>query len=147
MKLEDFVKNLRGIDDRHDVDHEMLVGIYERIRKDEFKTGPDHVSQVIKVQKTIEKNCPDLALPHRRLVCYCRLYEVNDPNKKERQGRSSESMPTTPKCLGGIKNKKWSKMNLEIDGIFAGILQYLQLDSPELTYLYRNHYRKVGKKH
>ena len=41
----------------------------------------------MKVQKTIEKNCPDLALPHRRLVCYCRLYEVNDPNKKERQGK------------------------------------------------------------
>jgi len=86
MKLEDFVKNLRGIDDRHDVDHEMLVGIYERIRTDEFRPGQDHVSQVVKVQKTIEKNCPDLALPHRRLVCYCRLYEVNDPNKKERQG-------------------------------------------------------------
>ena len=87
MKLEDFVKNLRGIDDRHDVDHDMLVGIYERIKKEEFKVGPDHVSQVIKVQKTIERNCPDLALPHRRLVCYCRLYEVNDPNKKERQGK------------------------------------------------------------
>ena len=45
MKLEDFVKNLRGIDDRHDVDHEMLVGIYERIRTDEFRPGQDHVSQ------------------------------------------------------------------------------------------------------
>lgn len=27
-----------------------------------------------------------LALPHRRLVCYCRLYEVLDVNKKERSG-------------------------------------------------------------
>lgn len=27
-----------------------------------------------------------LALPHRRLVCYCRLYEVHDPNKKEKIG-------------------------------------------------------------
>jgi len=25
-----------------------------------------------------------LALPHRRLVCYCRLFEVVDPNKRER---------------------------------------------------------------
>jgi len=25
-----------------------------------------------------------LALPHRRLVCYCRLFEVFDPNKRER---------------------------------------------------------------
>ena len=27
-----------------------------------------------------------LALSHRRLVCYCRLYEVHDPNKKEKIG-------------------------------------------------------------
>jgi len=25
-----------------------------------------------------------LASPHRRLVCYCRLFEVVDPNKRER---------------------------------------------------------------
>ena len=30
--------------------------------------------------------CQVLALPHRRLVCYCRLYEVHDPNKKEKLG-------------------------------------------------------------
>lgn len=28
----------------------------------------------------------NMALPHRRLVCYCRLYEVPDMNKKERPG-------------------------------------------------------------
>jgi len=28
--------------------------------------------------------CQVLALPHRRLVCYCRLFEVVDPNKRER---------------------------------------------------------------
>lgn len=28
----------------------------------------------------------NLALPHRRLVCYCRLYEVPDVNKKDKQG-------------------------------------------------------------
>ena len=27
-----------------------------------------------------------LSLPHRRLVCYCRLYEVHDPAKKEKAG-------------------------------------------------------------
>jgi len=25
-----------------------------------------------------------LAVPHRRLVCYCRLYEVLDPSKRDR---------------------------------------------------------------
>ena len=29
---------------------------------------------------------PNLALPHRRLVCYCRLYEIPDVNKRERVG-------------------------------------------------------------
>lgn len=28
----------------------------------------------------------NLALPHRRLVCYCRLYEIADIYKKERPG-------------------------------------------------------------
>ena len=87
MKLEDFVRNLRNIDDGHDLDHEMLSGIYERIKSSEFRPGSDHVTQVMKVQQTIVAKCPNLALPHRRLVCYCRLYEVNDPNKKERPGK------------------------------------------------------------
>ena len=38
------------------------------------------------VQQTIVGKKPVLALPHRRLVCYCRLYEIPDPNKKERVG-------------------------------------------------------------
>ena len=80
------MRNLRGIDDGHDVDPELLYGIYERIRAQEFRPGSDHVTQVVKVQQTIVSKCPNLAVPHRRLVCYCRLYEVHDPHKKERPG-------------------------------------------------------------
>ncbi|XP_064604385.1 IQ motif and SEC7 domain-containing protein 1-like isoform X3 [Liolophura sinensis] len=86
MKLEDFIKNLRGIDNGEDVDRDILVGIYERIKGQEFRPGVDHVSQVLKVEQSIVGKKPQLALPHRRLVCYCRLYEVHDPNKKERVG-------------------------------------------------------------
>lgn len=86
MKPEDFIKNLRGIDDCMDIDKNMLLGIYERIKETEFKTASDHVTQVMKVQKTIVGKKLNLALPHRRLVCYCRLYEIPDINKKERQG-------------------------------------------------------------
>ena len=86
MKLDDFVRNLRAIDDGHDLDQEMLTGIYERIRSQEFRPGSDHVTQVMKVQQTIVAKCPNLAVPHRRLVCYCRLYEVPDRLKKERPG-------------------------------------------------------------
>jgi len=86
MKLEDFIRNLRAIDEGHDLDPEMLAGIYERIRGQEFRPGSDHVTQVIKVQQTIVAKCPNLSVPHRRLVCYCRLYEVQDRHKKERPG-------------------------------------------------------------
>src|SRR5258708_704281 len=64
----------------------MLSGIYERVKRNEFKSGSDHVSQVLKVQQTIVGKKPNLALTHRRLVCYCRLYEVIDINRKERSG-------------------------------------------------------------
>ncbi|XP_043498007.1 IQ motif and SEC7 domain-containing protein 1 isoform X3 [Polistes fuscatus] len=86
MRLDDFVKNLRGIDDCGDIDKDILVGIYERVKDNEFKPGSDHVSQVMKVQATIVGKKPNMALPHRRLVCYCRLYEIPDIYKKERPG-------------------------------------------------------------
>ncbi|KAG9434663.1 IQ motif and SEC7 domain-containing protein 1 isoform X1 [Apis mellifera carnica] len=86
MRLDDFIKNLRGIDDCGDIDKDILVGIYERVKENEFKPGSDHVSQVMKVQATIVGKKPNMALPHRRLVCYCRLYEIPDIHKKERPG-------------------------------------------------------------
>ena len=75
-----------GIDDGDDIDKDILTGIYERIKSNEFKAGVDHVSQVLKVEQTIVGKKPVLALPHRRLVCYCRLYEVTDPNRREKLG-------------------------------------------------------------
>ncbi|XP_070192331.1 LOW QUALITY PROTEIN: IQ motif and SEC7 domain-containing protein 1-like [Littorina saxatilis] len=86
MKVEDFIKNLRGIDDGDDLDPDLLAGIYERIKGQEFRAGVDQVTQVMKVEQTIVGKKPQLGLPHRRLVCYCRLYEVHDPNKKEKIG-------------------------------------------------------------
>lgn len=86
MKLDDFVKNLRGIDDGGDIDRDILAGIYERVKGQEFKAGTDQVTQVMKVEQTIIGKRPILALSHRRLVCYCRLYEVHDYNKKEKLG-------------------------------------------------------------
>ncbi|XP_037094726.1 IQ motif and SEC7 domain-containing protein 1-like [Pollicipes pollicipes] len=86
MKLEDFIKNLRGIDDGADVDPQLLAGVYERVRAQEFRAGADHVTPVLKVQQTTIGKKPPLALPHRRLVCYCRLYEVPDVSKRERPG-------------------------------------------------------------
>ena len=46
MKAEDFIRNLRGIDSGADPDPEMLNGVYERIKTQQFKPGSDHVTQV-----------------------------------------------------------------------------------------------------
>ncbi|XP_074646993.1 IQ motif and SEC7 domain-containing protein 1-like [Tubulanus polymorphus] len=86
MKGDDFIKNLRGIDDGEDVDRDLLMGVYDRVRVHEFKPGSDHATQVMKVEQSVVGKRPQLALPHRRLVCYCRLYEVHDPNKREKLG-------------------------------------------------------------
>ncbi|BFZ10482.1 hypothetical protein BsWGS_13521 [Bradybaena similaris] len=53
MKLEEFIKNMRGIDDGEDIDPELLTGIYERIKSLEFKAGVDQVTQVMRVEQTI----------------------------------------------------------------------------------------------
>lgn len=46
MKLEDFIKNLRNIDNGRNIDRNMLTGIYERVKANEFKCSSDHVTQV-----------------------------------------------------------------------------------------------------
>ncbi|XP_074023283.1 LOW QUALITY PROTEIN: IQ motif and SEC7 domain-containing protein 2-like, partial [Numenius arquata] len=86
MKLEDFIKNLRGVDNGEDIPREMLVGIYQRIQNRELRTNDDHVSQVQAVERMIVGKKPVLSLPHRRLVCCCQLYEVPDPNRPQRLG-------------------------------------------------------------
>ena len=35
----------------------------------------------------VGKDVPNLCLPHRRLVCYCRLYEIRDLNRREKIGQ------------------------------------------------------------
>ena len=87
MRQEDFVRNLRGIDAGVDVDAEMLRGIYDRIRIAEFRQAPDHVTQVSRVEATITgAKRPKLsAATWRRLVCFCRVTEVADINKKEKK--------------------------------------------------------------
>ena len=86
MRQEDFLRNLRGIDAGRNVDEDMLKGIYDRIKVVEFKEGPDHVSQVTKVQETITgAKRPNLNSSWRRLVCFCRVAEVADINKKDKK--------------------------------------------------------------
>jgi Sec7-like guanine-nucleotide exchange factor len=88
MKFEQFVRMTKSIDSGHDLNPVYLQGIYERVKKNEFKTGRDHITSVIELQKTIvgpkkPNNC-SFVLPHRRLVCLVQLNEVIDITKKEK---------------------------------------------------------------
>ncbi|XP_066446991.1 IQ motif and SEC7 domain-containing protein 3 isoform X2 [Eleutherodactylus coqui] len=85
MMLEDFIRNLRGVDDGADIPREMVVGIYERIQQKELKSNEDHVTYVTKVEKSIVGMKSVLSVPHRRLVCCSRLFEVTDVNKVQKQ--------------------------------------------------------------
>ncbi|XP_007935243.1 IQ motif and SEC7 domain-containing protein 3 [Orycteropus afer afer] len=85
MMLEDFIRNLRGVDDGVDIPRELVVGIYERIQQKELKSNEDHVTYVTKVEKSIVGMKTVLSVPHRRLVCCSRLFEVTDVNKLQKQ--------------------------------------------------------------
>ncbi|CAL8098713.1 unnamed protein product [Calicophoron daubneyi] len=88
MTREEFVRNLRGVDAGEDLNRNLLLAIYDRIQLREMSVAPDHTDQVRKIQQHLTGPLRplNLALPHRRLVCYCRLYEVPDKNKRERPG-------------------------------------------------------------
>ena len=38
------------------MDPDLLIGIYERVKAQEFRPGVDHVTQVMKVEQTIVGN-------------------------------------------------------------------------------------------
>uniref|UniRef100_A0A674BER6 IQ motif and SEC7 domain-containing protein 3 n=1 Tax=Salmo trutta TaxID=8032 RepID=A0A674BER6_SALTR len=85
MMLEDFIRNLRGVDDGADIPRDMVVGIYERIQQRELRSNEDHVTYVTKVEQSIVGMKTVLSVPHRRLVCCSRLFEVTDVNKAQKQ--------------------------------------------------------------
>ncbi|XP_052410269.1 IQ motif and SEC7 domain-containing protein 3-like isoform X1 [Carassius gibelio] len=91
MMLEDFIRNLRdvcfylGVDDGADIPRDMVVGIYERIQLRELRSNEDHVTYVTKVEQSIVGMKSVLSVPHRRLVCCSRLFEVTDINKAQKQ--------------------------------------------------------------
>lgn len=49
-----------------------------------MRSDPDHVSQVLQFEQTFVGKKPALAATHRRLVCFCRFYQVFDVNKREK---------------------------------------------------------------
>ena len=47
MTEEDFINNLRGIDNGKDLDRKMLGNVYNRVKNKEFKASDDHINQVL----------------------------------------------------------------------------------------------------
>ncbi|XP_015786579.1 IQ motif and SEC7 domain-containing protein 1 [Tetranychus urticae] len=92
MTVDQWIKNLRGVV-KSNLTEDFLIGIYERIKQAEMKTGHDHCLQVLKVQAFLVASSRNITVPnlsantYRRLICFCRLHEIVDLNKKERQGQ------------------------------------------------------------
>ncbi|KAI4899797.1 hypothetical protein NFI96_001146 [Prochilodus magdalenae] len=121
MMLEDFIRNLRGVDDGADIPRDMVVGIYERIQLRELRSNEDHVTYVTKVEQSIvgmktESECIEerqSAFSFRQaveysgqcleLIHFCTLMEV------ERKGKKQEK----EKDRAGEKWRKKEKMSLE----------------------------------
>ena len=92
MQVQDFLTNLRGVDGGRDFDHKLLKQIYKGIKKQEFVSGVDHVAQVQALQQSVlseQGKHVQLAEPHRRLVCLCRLYEVTNINTRKEPAAGS----------------------------------------------------------
>ena len=89
MLEKDFMNNLKGADAGADFDSKLLKAIYKGIKKQEFESGVDHVTQTQLLRTRITGKAPGLSEPHRRLVCLCRLAEVADINTKKEAEASS----------------------------------------------------------
>ena len=53
MTVDDFVKNLSGVDGGKDFDGKLLRSIYKAIKKQQFIGGADHVAQTQHLQQRI----------------------------------------------------------------------------------------------
>ncbi|XP_062339613.1 IQ motif and SEC7 domain-containing protein 3 [Osmerus eperlanus] len=85
MMLEDFIRKPSRVDDGADIPRDVVVGIYDRIQQRELRSNEDHVTYVTKVEQSIVGMKTVLSVPHRRLVCCSRLFEVTDVNKAQKQ--------------------------------------------------------------
>merc|ERR1719305_1630435 len=103
MTLSDFVRNLRSVDAGKDFDARLLKSIYKGIKKQEFLGGVDHVLQTQLIQQTIQgAKRPNLAEPHRRLVCVCRLFnDIMVIAKETGHGSSRSSRSSKSSSTGG----------------------------------------------
>uniref|UniRef100_A0AAX7SNN2 SEC7 domain-containing protein n=1 Tax=Astatotilapia calliptera TaxID=8154 RepID=A0AAX7SNN2_ASTCA len=69
MGLDDFIRNLRGVDDGADIPREMVAGIYERIQQRELRSNEDHVTYVSRVEHChlhLFNLVPDANKPHKQ---------------------------------------------------------------------------------
>ena len=143
MTLSDFVRNLRSVDAGKDFDARLLKSIYKGIKKQEFLGGVDHVLQTQLIQQTIQgAKRPNLAEPHRRLVCVCRLFEVDDVAgsghhqrdvflfndimviaKETGHGSSRSSRSSKSSSTGGTGSTYSFKSSFELHGLEVRLFQ------------------------
>ena len=75
---KDFLSSLS----RHEVDSKLLKNVYKSVKKKCLESEEDHVSQTAQLQQSLlPSSAPDLAAPHRRLVCLCSLLQLKSEMK------------------------------------------------------------------
>lgn len=75
--------SLRGLQDKMFLNTRPRAGLLAR-RLDSCAAQAPEWGQAAKGSFLLSAQV--LSLPHRRLVCYCRLFEVPDPNKPQKLG-------------------------------------------------------------
>ena len=65
MTVNDFVRNLSGVDGGRDFDGKLLRSIYKAIKKQQFIGGADHVAQTQHLQQKIVQ-----ASSAGKIICY-----------------------------------------------------------------------------
>ena len=99
-----------GMQGLEDLDEQMLSEIYDRIEKKELKTGQDASSQVKQIEDSlvnkqklqIELDNQPLAVPWRRLLCYCRLQQVMEPSKAQATNKHMREVFLFADLLQGV---------------------------------------------
>lgn len=135
---------------------QVLEGIYRRVKESPFLPGDDHTTQVARLDRAIQgQKKPQLPLAHRRLLCYCKLIEVIDPNKRQNPHQHARDiflfndLIVITKTKGGAGSKKRPAptsappaLNKSIAAADDGGMQ--SASNATVTYLYRASHSLVG---
>lgn len=77
MSPKQWIKMNKGNNNGKDYPEAFLLQIYERIQKEQFRPGKDHLTELEALQRTITGvDCPKIAVPHRQFKFQLTVNEI-----------------------------------------------------------------------